>query len=144
MPESPGDAAARARLAALVAGAVRFEVTWEDERVRGRRAGTPASLERELASRDVAVEATLDLHGYTTADAERAIVRFLRARARRGERRVAIVHGKGLHSEGGLGVLQDHTVRVLTEGGAAPVVRAFASAAPELGGSGALVVQLEP
>lgn len=136
------DDEARARLAALVAGGVRFEVEREDDRVMGRRAGTPRARARELSGPGVAPEATLDLHGARADAAERELVRFVRREHRRGRRRLCIVHGKGLHSEGGVGVLADRVVHALTEGGAAPVVLAFATAHPELGGAGALIVQL--
>jgi DNA-nicking Smr family endonuclease len=136
------DDEARARLAALVAGGVRFELERVDERIRGRRAGAPARTVEALERRGVVPEASLDLHGLRGADAEREVVRFVRREHRRGARRLCIVHGKGLHSEGGVGVLRDHVVHALTEGGAAPIVRAFATAPAALGGSGALLVEL--
>lgn len=142
-PPTTSDDLVRARLGALVAGGVRFEVHWDDDHVTGRRAGVGEALCTELGRRGIAPEATLDLHGHSSDAAERALVKFVRAQHRRGARRLCVVHGKGTHSEGGVGVLRDVVVRALTEGGAAPVVRAFATAATELGGSGALIVQLE-
>ncbi len=136
------DAEARARLGALVAGGVRFEIERDDDLVRGVRAGTPPDVLRALSRRDAMAEATLDLHGLLADDAEDAVVRFVRREHRRGTRRVCIVHGKGLHSPGGIGVLRDRVMRVLTESGAAPVVVAFVTAPPDYGGSGALLVQL--
>jgi len=140
--EASGDAEARARLAALVGGGVRFEVERDDELVRGWRLGTSSRAADALSKRGIAPEASLDLHGMTADAAERELVRFLRAEHRRGVRRVCVVHGKGLHSEGGVGVLGDRVVRAITDGGAAPVVAAFASAPAHLGGAGALMVQL--
>src|SRR5690606_23518529 len=87
-------------------------------------------------------DAEIDLHGLRADEAEAEVVRFVRDRHRRGARIVRIVHGKGLHSDGGLGVLGDRALHALTEGGAAPFVLAFTSAAPEAGGTGALVVRL--
>ncbi len=137
------DDEARARLAALVAGGIRFDVEHrDDDRVHGVRVGTAPSIVRELARRDASPETKIDLHGMLAAEAEAEVVRFVRRAHKSGARRVLIVHGKGLHSEGGAGVLRDVVVRALTHGGAAPVVLAFASAAVELGGSGALVVEL--
>lgn len=136
------DDEARARLAMLVAGGVRFEIERRDEEIQGRRAGSPPSQPRALSARGVVPEATCDLHGLRAKEAEREVVRFVRALHRRGAKRVCIIHGKGLHSEGGLGVLRERVVHVLTEGGAAPVVQAFATAPTELGGTGALMVQL--
>ena len=54
-----------------------------------------------------------------------------------------IVHGAGKHSEGGQGVLGQCTVEALTSGGAAPLVRAFATAHTRQGGLGALAVYLK-
>lgn len=139
---SGADEEARARLAALVASGIRFHVEREGACVVGWRAGTPERTARELAGRGGVPEATLDLHGQRAEDAVRAVVKFVRACHRKGMRRLCVVHGKGLHSEGGVGVLGDRVVRALTDGGAAPVVQAFATAPSELGGAGALLVQL--
>ncbi|HJL14076.1 MAG TPA: Smr/MutS family protein [Sandaracinaceae bacterium LLY-WYZ-13_1] len=145
-PAPPGartaDDDARARLAALVAGGVRFEIERADDLVRGRRAGVSPRAAEALERKGVVPEATLDLHGQVGDEAERAVVRFVRREQRRGARRVCIVHGKGRHSEGGVGVLRDRVIHALTEGGAAPVVHAFASASARFGGSGALMVEL--
>lgn len=135
------DDEARARLAALVGGGVRFDIMRDGDEVRGRRVGTAESVVRALMRNDAKPEATVDLHGMRSAEAEREVVRFVRGAARRGVRRVCIVHGKGLHSESGP-VLRDRVVHVLTEGGAAPVVLAFATASHRRGGSGALLVEL--
>lgn len=140
---SLGDEEARARLAALVAGGVRFDVVHDGDEVRGRRAGSSEGALRALMRNDARPGATLDLHGMRASEAEREVVRFLRAEQRRGMRRVLIVHGKGLHSDGGA-VLSDVVVRAITEGAAAPVVQAFVTASSALGGSGALLIELIP
>ena len=133
---------ARARLAALVGGGVHFTIERSAERVFGSRGGVRKRALRELESRSVSIEGTLDLHGMRAAAAARELTRFVRAQHRRGRRRLLVVHGKGLHSEGGVGVLGARVVEELTAGGAAPLVLAFASAHPDLGGTGALIVQL--
>jgi DNA-nicking Smr family endonuclease len=43
----------------------------------------------------------LDLHGYTAAEAEIELERFLKNSKMRGLQKVLIVHGKGYHSEKG-------------------------------------------
>lgn len=145
-PEVPARSAvddeARARLVALVAGGVRFEVEREGDELRGLRVGTPEAVLRALLRRDAAPEASLDLHGMRGEQAEMEVGRFVRAQQRQGARRICIVHGKGNHSPGGLGVLRDYAVHALTEGAAAPFVRAFATASLAWGGSGALLVEL--
>jgi DNA-nicking Smr family endonuclease len=45
------------------------------------------------------MDAVLDLHGMTTAEAELALESFFATAERSGCRKVLIVHGKGLHSE---------------------------------------------
>jgi len=46
------------------------------------------------------VDAILDLHGKTAAEAELALEEFFRAARARACRKLLIIHGKGLHSEG--------------------------------------------
>lgn len=138
---SEEDELARARLAGLVGGGMRFQVCVdEDGRVEGRRIDAHRKQIESLAT--TSPRARLDLHGMSANEAERAVVRFVREQRRAGERVVAVVHGKGKHSEGGLGVLQDRVLHALTKGGAGPFVLAFASAPPRLGGTGALLVRL--
>jgi DNA-nicking Smr family endonuclease len=72
------------------------------------------------------------------------VVTFTRAAQRAGARLILIVHGRGQHSEGGVGVLADVVVTTLSRGGAAPIVQAFMSASSRLGGSGAMLVCLTP
>lgn len=134
---------ARERLASLVGGGVRFGMTREsDGAVYGVREGTKDTILEKITGAGVVPESTLDLHGFLGADAEREVVRFVKARKAKGERIVLVVHGKGLHSEGRIGVLEDHVLNALTKGGAAPYVVAFATAPMRLGGLGALVVRL--
>ncbi len=133
---------ARRRLDRLVAGEVRFEVSRdEDGVVRGQRAGAHPSHARALVGA-VAPQASLDLHGLHGSEAEREVARFVRQHHLAGERVLLVVHGKGRHSSGEIGVLLDHAIHALTEGGAAPYVMAFRSAPERLGGVGALVVRL--
>jgi DNA-nicking Smr family endonuclease len=67
---------------------------------------------------------------------------FVRGHHRRGAKHLLIIVGKGLHSEDGQGVLLPALIDALTKGGAAPLVRCFASAHMTLGGTGAVAVQL--
>ena len=88
------------------------------------------------------VEAELDLHGLTTREAEREVLRFVQTEQRRGRRWVCIVVGKGLHSPGRKGALRDHVVGALSQRSPARYVLAFRTAPRRLGGTGALVVRL--
>lgn len=141
-PRSTVDDEARARLAALVAGGVRFDIERDGDEIRGLRVGTSPAVLRALLRLDASPEATLDLHGMRGDEAEVEVARFVREQQRRGARRVCVVHGKGTHSPGKLGVLRDHVVHALVEGGAAPFVQAFATASLAYGGTGALIVEL--
>ena len=84
------------------------------------------------------VEANLDLHGRTIADAVAALSRFLEDSRRGGRRCVRIVHGKGFGSPRGP-VMKAHVDRWLR---ARSEVLAFCSAIPPHGGTGALYVLL--
>lgn len=133
---------ARARLDDLVARDVSFRIESDLGFVRGARTDAPPRVVRELSRRTRASE-TLDLHGMSQREARDAVVSFVRQMHRRGLSVVCIVHGKGQHSEGGLGVLRDAVVRALTETAAATLVLAFVTAPEACGGSGALLVELK-
>jgi len=131
---------ARARLDALVAEDVNFRIEREGSHVSAARVGIPPRILRELARRTRADE-TLDLHGMNQREAQDAVLSFIKRVKRAGLDLVCVVHGKGVHSEGGVGVLRDAVIAVLT-GAAAPHVRAFVTAPEALGGSGALLVEI--
>lgn len=139
--ERKREAEARARLAALVAGGVRFDVYREEDWIEGVRQGAKPSRLDALRRANVGPDATLDLHGMRAALAAERVARFVREAERSGLARVRIIHGKGLHSEGG-GVLLHVVVETLTEGAAAPFVQAFVTAPLASGGSGALLVEI--
>ena len=86
-------------------------------------------------------QATLDLHGETIAESEAQIKAFLEDCSAAGLRKISIITGKGLHSEGGVGVLRDLAERVLEESG---MVGEKNNAPLRAGGSGALWIILKP
>jgi DNA-nicking Smr family endonuclease len=88
------------------------------------------------------IDARLDLHGLRREDAEAALERFLREKRARGERCLLVVHGKGQHSPGGLGVLRGEIAAWLSQGRTSVYVSAFATAGREDGGEGAVYVLL--
>lgn len=136
------EAAARKRLAALVSGGIHFKVKTEDGYVLGYRSEVQPKVAQKLSGKSFAVDATLDLHGEVTARVSDVVATFVRSHHRRGAKQLLIIVGKGLHSEDGQGVLLDALIDALTHGGAAPLVRCFASAHANLGGSGAVAVML--
>jgi len=133
---------ARARLDDLVAFEVNFRIETEAGFVRAARADAQPRVVRELGRRTRASE-TLDLHGHNQREAHDAVVSFVRQAHKKGLTVLCIVHGKGQHSEGGLGVLRDVVVNALTKTGASQLVMAFVTAPEGLGGSGAMLVELK-
>jgi DNA-nicking Smr family endonuclease len=82
-------------------------------------------------------QAVLDLHGMNMEEAESAIACFIDASSRSGLEKVLVIHGKGLHSEGGVSVLKKTARRALE---AHPLAGRFGEAAKSEGGTGALWV----
>jgi DNA-nicking Smr family endonuclease len=136
------EAAARARLAALVAGGVRFKVIRDDDYVSGYRTDASPKLLARLSGKGFAPDATLDLHGQRFAQVRDVVASFARAHHRKGARQLLMIAGKGLHSADGVGVLRDALIDALTQGAAAPIVIAFATAHASQGGTGAIAVLL--
>jgi DNA-nicking Smr family endonuclease len=84
-------------------------------------------------------DAVLDLHGLGRDDAVAALREFLGSAAAGGLRKVLVIHGKGLHSEDGRGVLSDAVREVLSKN---RNVGAWGQAANKQGGRGASWVWL--
>lgn len=103
--------------------------------------GHPPRLLRALKRGQYAVQDALDLHRMTAAQAEQAIREFLAESRRYGRLSVCIVHGKGLRSSAEAPVLKNLTDRMLRQ---RADVLAFASAQPQNGGTGAVLVLLLP
>ncbi|MGE0725824.1 MAG: Smr/MutS family protein, partial [Alphaproteobacteria bacterium] len=88
------------------------------------------------------VEARLDLHGMTQAEAHAALDAFLDGSARRGRRSVLVVTGRGGRGSEGPGVLRRMVPRWLNEPANRERLLAFAEAQPKDGGAGALYLLL--
>ncbi len=137
------DLPVRKKLGELVGGAHRFDVAIEDDGfVEGLRRDAPVEALGALRREQPRIDANLDLHGLREAIVEDRLARWLREQHKKGARRVLVVHGKGLHSSDGVAVLRDAVIRVLEASIATPLVLAFASAPPALGGTGAMLVEL--
>lgn len=85
------------------------------------------------------IDATLDLHGMTRAEAEVALAGFFGTAERTGCTKVLIIHGKGLHS-GNDPVLADYVRSWLER---RPSAGRSGHAAPASGGNGATWVLLK-
>jgi DNA-nicking Smr family endonuclease len=134
--------AVRAHLRALVEGGS-FEVQDDGRRVEGHRHGVAPDTVRKLRRGNLPIDARLDLHGETAVTAPKVLEQFLRAQRTRGERCVLVVHGKGEHSPGQVGILRGEMAAWLSQGQASAHVAAFATAVPDDGGEGAVYVLLE-
>jgi DNA-nicking Smr family endonuclease len=110
----------------------------------------PAKIDRrtkrKLARGKEAIEARLDLHGMTQAQAHNALTRFLLAAQAEGARYVLVVTGKGSGSgaRGGVerGILRQQVPHWLETGKLREVVLGFDAANIGHGGEGALYVRL--
>lgn len=87
------------------------------------------------------VDAKLDLHGMRQAEAQRALIGFLRRAQSEGARVVIIVTGKGLTREDG-GVLRRVVPMWLQAANLRDLVIGFGEAARHHGGDGALYVRI--
>jgi DNA-nicking Smr family endonuclease len=143
VPRESLDAPARKKLGELVGGAHRFDVAIEEDGfLEALRTDAPIEALGALRVAEPRIDATLDLHGLREADVEDRCARWIREQHRKGARRVRIVHGKGLHSPHGIAVLRDAVRQVLEASVATPLVLAFSSAPPSMGGTGATLVEL--
>jgi len=82
---------------------------------------------------------TLDLHNLTTIDAEIKISNFINKALQQNLSKIVIVHGKGLHSDGGIGVLRNLVFKMLKKNFKS-VVRNFNYMPDRDGGDGATEV----
>jgi DNA-nicking Smr family endonuclease len=123
------------------------------DRLRSRREpttplesdGALPAIDRRTAERlrrgQIAIEATIDLHGLTQDEAFVAIDSFLAESLGTGRRCVLVITGKGTARDGG-GVLRSAVPRWLTEGVHREHLIGIAVAYPQHGGDGALYVLL--
>src|SRR5204862_98622 len=94
------------------------------EVLRFLRSGIQTNVLQKLRRGQFPVEATLDLQGLTTAEANDELYRFLQHSQNLGRQAVRIVHGKGLGSKGQQPILKTKINQWLRE---FPVVQAFCS-----------------
>lgn len=104
-------------------------------------------IKRRVAKGQLPIDATLDLHGMTQEGAHQALLRFIPARAARGDRTVLVITGKGLKKTGYLqieqrGILRHAVPRWLGEAPLAALVAGVEAAHIAHGGEGALYVRL--
>ena len=104
-----------------------------------KRSGVQHAVIRKLRRGQFAVQAHLDLHGLTSAEAKLQLAGFLQQCGVTGLRCVRIVHGKGNSSPGKVPVLKPRVAHWLAQ---REEVMAYTSARPVDGGTGAIYVLL--
>ena len=129
----------KARSTEPAAGGVMTDKTDQGEYVEFARSGLQKKVVRKLKRGAHDFSAILDLHGHTTAESQKLLADFLRSAKDAGDSMVLIIHGKGLHSNETAGVLKRFTLHWLKRQNA---VKAFCSALPRDGGTGAVYVLL--
>lgn len=108
----------------------------------GRIAGVDKRLAERLKRGQLPIDAMLDLHGLTQAEAHRQLDAFLANSAHAGRRCLLVITGKGLWREES-GILREMVPRWLNEAPNRGRVLAIAQAQPRHGGAGALYLLLK-
>ena len=134
---------ARPRKSPLPAPAPPPALPKEPELRHGEAPGLEKRTRTRMRRGQIDIEATLDLHGLTQAEAHRALGAFLSGSQSAGRRTVRVVTGKGGGKNSERGVLRDAVPRWLNEGPNRRMIKAFSFAAPKDGGEGALYVLLK-
>jgi DNA-nicking Smr family endonuclease len=118
-----------------------FSVADTPEYMEGVGSPTPPEITRRLHRGDFAVQAHLDLHGFSAAAAQDVFDAFMKEAVATGKRTVLIIHGRGLSSPA-QPVLKTRVAEWLSTGYWRKWVVAYASARLCDGGSGASYVLL--
>jgi DNA-nicking Smr family endonuclease len=104
--------------------------------------GGDPKRDRAAATRRIAIDATVDLHGMTQAEAHRRLPHFLAGAAADGARLVLVITGKG-KADGSRGVLRARFLDWIEEAPLRALIARVAAAKPKDGGAGAFYVFLK-
>ena len=126
----------------LVDGTADMDITFSDEYIEGSINGVDRNTMRRLKRGQFPIQDHIDLHGLTQKDAETKVRDFLVNSQARGLQCVLIVHGRGLNSPDNIPILKERLPVWLNRGPARKIVKAFSSARPYDGGTGAIYVLL--
>lgn len=104
-------------------------------------------MHRRLMRGQLAVDATIDLHGLRQSEAHAALSRFVSARYANGDRTLLVITGKGMKKNGygnleQRGVLRAMLPRWLSEPALMPMIAGWEVSARTHGGEGAFYVRL--
>ena len=136
------DSMALDELRALVGKEVTWQFHREDEHVEGRIESVSGQVLRSLRRGEYEPMRKIDLHGLTVPEALRKLKSWIFEARADGVRCGLIITGRGHHSDGGIGVLQQEVPQALQESPLSTHLLAFATAIPRHGGPGALYVLL--
>jgi DNA-nicking Smr family endonuclease len=134
--------AALSDLRDLVEGRGTFMIQYTDEYTEGVAPGVDRRLAQRLHQGEFAIQAHLDLHGYTVDEARLSVDRFLTNAYANGQRCVRLVHGRGRNSINNQPVLKEQVRLWLSHGRLSRLVLAFATAPLTDGGAGAVYALL--
>ena len=123
-----------------VPGCAAIDQTDQGESVLFVRAGLQRKVIKHLKRGEYPCQSVLDLHGMRIHEAETLLNQFLSAAIQQNLSCVLIIHGKGYHSENRKGVLKSFTINWLKQ---CAEIKAFCSALPKDGGTGAVYVLLK-
>lgn len=126
----------------LVDGTADMDITFSDEYIEGSISGVDRNTMRRLKRGLIPIQDHIDLHGLTQKDAEIRVREFLVNSQARGLQCLLIVHGRGLNSPDNIPILKERLPVWLNRGPARKIVKAFSSARPYDGGTGAIYVLL--
>jgi len=104
-----------------------------------KRPGIQHGVYRKLRLGQYPIQARLDLHRHTVAEARRALFRFIREAREHELRCVLVLHGKGERNPDRIAVIKSHLALWLPQ---LEDVMAFHSAQRHHGGSGAVYIML--
>lgn len=117
----------------------REDVTGEC-RLNFSQPGLDPKVLKQLKAGKYQIELTIDLHGYTLAEAEQKLIKAWHYIDDNQLRSLLIIHGKGKQAVGSKAILKSLVNRFLHS---MPNVLAFCSAKPQNGGVGAVYVLLK-
>jgi DNA-nicking Smr family endonuclease len=140
-PRSDSDAEIIAKLSDLIENGEGFVVADTPEYIEGTGYEAHPAMAKRLHQGDFAVEAHIDLHGFSVSNAKGAFEEFMSEAVRRGRRVVLIIHGRGLCSPRGP-VIKEKVEEWLTRGNWRKWLLAYTSARACEGGTGATYVLL--
>ncbi len=117
-----------------------LETLFQEDRVGFLAPGLQKNVLKKLRQGYFGLDANIDLHGLSSREAQRQLLRFLHFCVEDGLRCVQIIHGKGYNSPDNQPILKNDINLWLRQH---KDVLAFCSSPPKAGGTGALYVLLK-